>query len=195
MTELHLLRGTDSRGIEIVYAYLARPETDECAPLATVHADIDGRSLAVNAGGPINDSRYCFGASFKAPLVVLTPDADEHELRITGDGTTIRARAVDLASPARLVASAGSPVVVALDRKIRGRPVEVQAIWSASEDATARIEGDRVLVDVPEKVKASPRAVLDVLVVYDLEVTACEGVPACRAEWLARDAFDLATGP
>lgn len=191
---LDVLRGRDINGVEILYANLMPGDSDACPPLAPVHASVDGRSLAVHPGGA-DHGRTCFGATFTAPLVVLRRGTDEHELRIEGDGAVVRARAVDLASSARLVAKEGSPVVVALDREVRGRPVEVHATWSATEPASARIDGGRVLVDVADAVKASPRAVLDILVIYDLDVTACEGVPSCRARWLVHDAFDLATGP
>src|SRR5690242_1469656 len=66
---LSVTRGTDLHGTPIVFGYLFPHDTDDCPPLAEVRASIDGRTLAVNPGG---GPGTCFGASFKAPLVVLT---------------------------------------------------------------------------------------------------------------------------
>lgn len=193
---LSVIRGTDVRGTPIVFAYLVPRDGDgdgDCAPLAPVRAQIDGRSLAVDSGG---GPGTCFGASFKAPLVVLEDGVDFHELTISDDGARIRASVADLGTSAELGAlssDVGDEVRIAFDRFVRGRIEEAHATWSATERGDVRIEpaGDTVVAFVPSAVDRSGRVVLEVDLVVDLEVAACEGIPDCEAKWLVHEVFDV----
>src|SRR5688572_13109016 len=116
---LSINRSTDIHGTPILFAYLFPGDTDDCPPLAEVRASIDGRTLAVNPGG---GPGTCFGASFKAPLVVPSSGTDFHDLSIADDTKAIRARVADLRSDARLTAKQDGDVVrLDFDQFFRGR--------------------------------------------------------------------------
>jgi hypothetical protein len=186
---LRVIRGRDREGAPIVFAYLFPRSDDDCAPLAPVRARIDGRSLLVREGG---DGPTCTGASFQAPVVVLSRDVDFHELDIADDSAQIRARVADLASDARLdAASQGDRVRVSFDHFVRGHVSEARATWSAVVTGETTIEDDAVIAVVPDAINVSGRVVLQMDLVVDLDVAECAGISKCDAKWLVHEVFDV----
>lgn len=186
---LSVNRSTDIHGTPIFFAYLFPHDTDDCPPLAEVHASIDGRTLAVNPGG---GPGTCFGPSFKAPLVVLSHGADFHELAIEDHTKTIRARVADLRSDARLSATQDGDVLrMRFDHAFRGRIPDAMVTWSGTVRGDSVIDGDTIVAAIPRVVSTSGRVVVAVDAMVDLEVAACEGVPDCEATWFLHEVLDV----
>jgi hypothetical protein len=187
---LMVARSIDWRGTPIVYAYLFPHDTDECPPLAEVRASIDGRTLAVNPGG---GPGTCFGASFKAPIIVLSHGADFHELTIEDDTKAIRARVADLRSDARLVAQQdGEAFHLRFDHAFRGRMEDVTVTWSGTVPGDVIVSGDTIVAPIPRVVTTSGRVVIAVDAMIDLDVAACEGIADCEARWFFHEVLDVA---
>jgi hypothetical protein len=186
---LSINRSTDIHGTPIFYAYLFPHDTDDCPPLADVRASIDGRSLAVNPGG---GPGTCFGASFKAPLVVLTFGTDFHELAIEDETKSIRARVADLRSDARLSAVQDGEVVrLRFDHTFRGRISHAIVTWSGNVPGDVGIESDGLVAPIPRVVTTSGRVVVAVDALVDLEIESCEGIADCEATWFVHEVLDV----
>jgi hypothetical protein len=186
---LMVARSIDGRGTPIVYAHLFPHDTEECPPLAEVRARIDGRSLAVSPGG---DRGTCFGASFKAPVIVLSHGTDFHELTIEDDTKAIRASVADLRSDARLLAQQDGDVVrLRFDHALRGRMDDVTVTWSGTVPGDAVVAGDTIVASIPRAVSASGRVVVAVDAMIALEVAACEGIADCEAHWFFHEVLDV----
>jgi hypothetical protein len=186
---LGVYRSTDRHGTPIVYAYLFPRDSDDCPPLADVRAKIDGRSLAVSPGG---GRGTCLGASFKAPLVVLTHGTDFHDLSIEDDTLAIRARVADLRTDARLTAQQeGDAIRLRFDHAFRGRVEVATVTWSGTVPGDAVIDGDTIVAAVPRVATTSGRVVVSVDAVIDLEIAACDGIAECEATWFFHDVLDV----
>lgn len=186
---LSINRTTDVHGVPLFYAYLFPHDTDDCPPLADVRASIDGRTLAVNPGG---GPGTCFGASFKAPLVVLSHGTDFHELAIEDHSKTIRARVADLRSDARLSSTQDGDVVrLRFDHAFRGRISETRVTWSGTVPGDAAIDGDTIVAPIPPVIATSGRVVVAADAMIDLEITDCEGIADCEATWFFHEVLDV----
>lgn len=185
---LSINRSTDIHGTPIFFAYLFPRGTEDCPPLAEVRARIDGRTLAVNPGG----GRYCSGASFKAPLVVLSSGTDFHDLEIEDDTKEIRARVADLRSDARLVAVQDGEVVrLRFDHVFRGRVDTAMVTWSGTVPGDVVIDDDGLVAPIPDVIATSGRVVVKVDAMIDLEIAACEGIADCEATWFFHEVLDV----
>lgn len=186
---LAVSRAVDARGTPIVHAYLFPDDDDDCPPLARVKATIDGRTLMAFPGG---DRGTCFGAAFKAPLVVLSTETDFHDLSITDDTKTIRARIADLRSDARLEARQDGDVLrLRFDHDVRGRIESAKVVWSGTVPGDVARDGDEILARVPDDVRAPGRIVVEVDAFIDLDVAACDGIAECRATWFLHEVLDV----
>jgi hypothetical protein len=186
---LGIYRSTDIQGTPIFYAYLFPHDTDGCPPLADVRAEIDGRTLAVNPGG---GPGTCFGASFKAPLVVLSHGTDFHELSIEDDTKAIRARVADLRSDAKLAAQQDGDVVrLQFDHAFRGRIDSAMVTWSGTVPGDVAFDGDTIIAPIPVVITRSGRLVVKVDAMIDLEIAACEGIADCEATWFFHEVLDV----
>lgn len=186
---LSVSRSTDIHGSPIVFAYLFPRDRDECPPLAEVRASIDGRTLAVNPGG---GPGTCFGASFKAPLVVLSTGSDFHELSIEDHTKSIRARVADLGSDARVTAVQDGDVVrLRFDHLLRGTIATAVVTWSGTVRGDVVVDGDGLVARIPRVITQSGRVVVNVDAMIDLAVEACEGIADCEANWFFHEVLDV----